>query len=150
MAKTLASYTQTSKVKLPFRRRLGMSPDQCPTRDSWHSSVAGYPARASTRTAPRSLWLRLAVLLAFVGRHCTGTTIGATGAWDWVETPFSKKQSESSASCMAVRYAHNRVETAADSRFRLLAGLYEVQRQSKAVLTWDNLRCERFLWEKLL
>ena len=54
---------------------------------------------------------------------------------NWVETPFSKKQSESSASCMAVRYAHNRVETAADSKFRLLAGLYEVQRQNKAVLT---------------
>ena len=51
---------------------------------------------------------------------------------------------------MAVRYAHNRVETAADSKYRLLAGLYEVQKQNKAVLTWDNLRCERFLWEKLL
>jgi hypothetical protein len=69
---------------------------------------------------------------------------------NWVETPFSKKQAESSSSCMAVRYAHNRVETAADSKFRLLAGLYEVQKQSKAELTWENLRCERFLWEKLL
>ena len=51
---------------------------------------------------------------------------------------------------MAVRYAHNRIETAADSKYRLLAGIYEVQKHNKREISWDALRCERFLWDRLL
>ena len=69
---------------------------------------------------------------------------------NWTEVPFATKQIEAAKTSMSVHYAHGKVETAADSKAKLLAGIYEVQKHTKGDLTWDSLRCERYLWDRLL
>ena len=70
---------------------------------------------------------------------------------NWTEVPGARSREESAKHPMADRYAHDKVLTAGDTQAGLVQGIFDIASDSKQhEISWDAIRGERYLWEKLI